>query len=668
MLIWIKDQLAGLLDKLKGYLKKPKNRRLAAALVLLFFYLAGLLAQFNNNRYQWTPGKELHLPSVNPLKGFAMLFTPFGAQAIAGLFFFTVIGVLLFFLFKEDRTGMKYDKKRNFWYSEKGVYGTAGWMEDKDIRENFVLTPLADAGNVKEVIYGVKDGMVLSRKPDSMLSQHVAVLGSTGTMKSRTFARGKLISCALKGESVCCVDPKGELASDTKVYFEEKGFRVKILNLVDPLNSDRFDGLEGVMENPIFVTNIVEAVIANTGGPSSDHFFDAAEGNLLSALIFLQIERGTGEYPTIKGAYWTLLETQSIDELSDIFDGLSPGSRGLMAYNLFRKASSNVQGNVIIGLGARLSALQNEEIADLMCFPDMDMLSLGKEKTAYFLVLSDQDNTMRFVSAMFFSLLFMRLVQFADSQPDRCLPVPVNLVLDELCSVVGTIHSFPIKLSNVRSRAINICYFIQGIGQLQNRYPENMWSEVLSAADTMLFLGCNDPITSEYISELSGEVTIYADTVMKQRSIFLPSILQPNYRHSEGAGRRNLVTKDEARRMEHDEMIVIVRGEQILELEKFDYTRNPESRKFKPVQIKGMDMDKRTVPAEKTKEEKPRDSTPQYNDTGRADSYAPPSRRKAPRKEVVRNVNEYQQLRIDDVMIGPESVKDATKLADKPNI
>jgi type IV secretion system protein VirD4 len=143
-------------------------------------------------------------------------------------------------------------------------------------------------------------------------------------------------------------------------------------------------------------------------------------------------------------------------------------------------------------------------------------------------------------------------------------------------------------MSNVRSRAIHISFFFQALGQLQNRYPDNMWSEVLGSADTTLVMGCNDPISAEYVSERSGEVTIYADTVMKQQNIFMPSMLQPNYRHSEGAGRRKLLTPDEVLRMEPKNMLIMLRGQQILEIEKFDYTRNPESKKFKPVSIRGL--------------------------------------------------------------------------------
>jgi len=641
----------------KERLKEPKYRRLAILLGLLFFYLAGLLAQFFNNRHSWTPGRELHLPSLNPFRGLAMLFTPFGAQAMIGLFLFTLMGVLLYFAFKEDRTGMKYDKKRNFWYSEKGVYGTAGWMSDKDILQNFDLTPEAEAGNVKEMIYGIKDGMVLSRKPDSFLTEHTTVMGSSGSLKSRAYARGKIISCARKGESIICSDPKGELASDTKVYLEENGYTVKILNLVDPENSSRFDGLEGASEASVFVANIVESVISNSGGPKGDHFFDAAEGNLLTALIFLQMEGGIGEYPTIKGAYWTLLQTRSIEELNDIFDELPPGSRGLLSYNLFRKASSNVQGNVIIGLGTRLAVLQNEEIANLMSYPDMDLTAPGKEKTAYFLILSDQDNTMRFVSAMFFSLMFLRLVRHADSLPDRRLPVKVNLLLDEFCSIVGSIHSFNIKLSNVRSRGINISILFQNLGQLQNRYPDNMWSEILGNTDYILILGVNDPITAEYVSERSGEVTIYADTVMKQRNIFLPSMLQPNFRHSEGTGRRKLLTPDEVQRMPSEKMLLMIRGQQILEIDKFDYTRNPESGKFKPVQIRGL-KEVPQCPAEPVCSIRKNDSIPMEQ----MKTQTPPTAVNPNGKGVVRNVNKQAPVP-DDSYTGP-----TIKQIDKPGI
>ena len=140
-------------DKARKWLKEPKNRALPVALIALFFYLSGLLAQFLNNRCRWYPGEDLLLPSLNPLKGLAMLFTPFGAQAMGGLFCFLLIAALLVWLNREDRSGMVYDKARNFWYSDKGVYGTAGWMNDQELRACFDVTPEEQAGEVTAVSY-----------------------------------------------------------------------------------------------------------------------------------------------------------------------------------------------------------------------------------------------------------------------------------------------------------------------------------------------------------------------------------------------------------------------------------------------------------------------------------------------------------------------------------
>ena len=672
----IREQILAQLEKGKEWIREPKHRWLILCFFFLFFYLAGLLAQFLNIRSRWVPGNELRLPSINPFKCLVMLFTPFGLQAIVGLFLFLVVVLLFIWMNREERPKMRYDKERNFWYSDKGVYGTAGWMSDKELRACFDVTPEEEAGNLEEIIYGYKDGMVVSRKADSMLGPHIAVMGSSGSMKSRTISRAMIISTAKKGNSLVVSDPKGELAADTMEYLKGYGYEVKILNVVDPYNSHRFDGLEGARENPLFVSNIVQAVIDNTGGGIGDPIYDAAEGDLLSALIFLQFERDDIDYPSLKGAYQVLLDTGDADDLDAYFDALQPPSRALMAYNLFRKASDNMRGNICLGLGVRLSVLQNEEIADLMCGNDMDLEMLGKKKTAYFLILSDQDTTTRFVAATFFSLLFLRLVRYADMEcPDRKLPVTVTLLLDEFCSIVGSINGFPQKLSNVRSRGIQVCIVFQQLGQLMNRFPDNLWSEILGNTDTIICLGCSaDPVTAEYISKRSGEVTIYADTVMKQRNIFIPSALQPSYRHSEGAGRRMLLTPDEVMRLPANKMLVMVKGEQMLELEKFDYTRNPESKKFKPTPIRGLSIVPqplsvdpeeglealKSVPSSDSKEKKDEkepaasESAPTASLEGSPMAKKPAGRRK--RKGVVPTNSDEYQLRIDDFVQYPSPV------------
>ena len=103
MLEQIKERAQELVEETRKWLKQPKNKFLILGLLLAFFYAAGLLAQFMNNRFGWTPGRELRLPSLNPLKCLAMLFTPYGAKAIATLFSFLLIAMLFYWMNREDR-------------------------------------------------------------------------------------------------------------------------------------------------------------------------------------------------------------------------------------------------------------------------------------------------------------------------------------------------------------------------------------------------------------------------------------------------------------------------------------------------------------------------------------------------------------------------------------
>ena len=49
------------------------------------------------------------------------------------------------------------------------------------------------------------------------------------------------------------------------------------------------------------------------------------------------------------------------------------------------------------------------------------------------------------------------------------------------------------------------------------------------------------------------------------------------YRQTQGQGRRRLLTPDEVLRLPNDELLVVIRGHNVLRLKKLDYTRLPMS-------------------------------------------------------------------------------------------
>ncbi len=58
----------------------------------------------------------------------------------------------------------------------------------------------------------------------------------------------------------------------------------------------------------------------------------------------------------------------------------------------------------MIGLGSRLNVFQNKLADSITKYNEIDLEEPGKRKCAYFCIISDQDDTYRFLSSMFFSL------------------------------------------------------------------------------------------------------------------------------------------------------------------------------------------------------------------------------------------------------------------------
>ena len=69
----------------------------------------------------------------------------------------------------------------------------------------------------------------------------------------------------------------------------------------------------------------------------------------------------------------------------------------------------------MIGLGSRLNVFQNKLADSITKYNEIDLEEPGKRKCAYFCIISDQDDTYRFLSSMFFSLLFIKLFDLPEN-------------------------------------------------------------------------------------------------------------------------------------------------------------------------------------------------------------------------------------------------------------
>ncbi len=235
------------------------------------------------------------------------------------------------------------------------------------------------------------------------------------------------------------------------------------------------------------------------------------------------------------------------------------------------------QKNLKVNIKVR--KIQTEVIRKITAVDDIDLTLPATKPCAYYCIMSDQHTTLNFISTLFFTFLFMDLVEFADMHGGQC-PVPVNFLLDEFPNI-GSIPDFEKKIATVRSRAINISIIFQGITQLQERYPK-VWSSILGNCDTHLFLGCNEEDTAKFISNRSGETTVEVGTVQHEK---LESIFTIGRRHSSGDGKRKIFNPDEIMKFPLDEELIILRGKDVMRAYKYDFSLHPEANKFHDISI-----------------------------------------------------------------------------------
>ena len=559
---------------------------------LALLYAGGLFSQVMTNYATWmdSGGMMGHAvmdpPKFNP---FICWLKAFSWNGLIGMSLLSAgIGGLWIYYRLQDRFSPRIDDPRGFSISKTGTYGTAGWMNEADMKQVFELT---NANKAQGNILGEYKGTLVCLPKDTKLNRHTAVFGASGTMKSRAVIRNMIFQAIRRRESVLVSDPKSELYNDTSELFRKNGYEMKVFNLVDPMHSDTWNCMADMGNDTLMAQVLTNVIIGNTSQGKGDHFWDNGETNLLKAMVLL-VGLDQSRRPEQKNLaeVYRLLVGSTEKDLFRMFDRIPADHAAKAPFNLFAQASDTVRSGILLGLGTRLQVLQNKAVSRLISGNDIDLTAPGSRKCAYFIILSDQETSMAFLSSLFFSFLFIKLTRFADNSPGGHCPIPVNLILDEFNNI-GRIggapdgSDFARSLSVIRSRDIRVMLAVQSLGQLQNRYPNNLWAEIIGNCDIQLMLGCTDDVTANYFSARSGELSIQVESTMTTRQTIAVAQMIPQYRETQGHGKRKLLTPDEVLRLPHTQMLVIIRGQNILKLDKFDYTRHPMSSELVPVSI-----------------------------------------------------------------------------------
>lgn len=300
----------------------------------------------------------------------------------------------------------------------------------------------------------------------------------------------------------------------------------------------------------------------------AENFYGKEEGNK-------KLQSWEDDAPTcnISDIYNALLHND-LNSWEDNFKNVPLNHPAASAWAVFKGMGERVQPNIVGGLNTRLQLFMTYKVRRVISNDDIRLANIGAEKTALFLIISDDNASMQLLSSLLLSFLFKDLKEAFDAVGGEGR-IPVNVVADELANT-GVWPNFEKTIATARSRKIAVSLILQSLPQLTQLYGGENAETIIGCCNTMLVLGCNDKYTAEYISDKSGIVTIRAKSVSDSRAstIGLRGAMQ-GYSLSEGDGKRNLMNPDEVQHLGKEEILIMTNGQNLLKAKRFGFIHHP---------------------------------------------------------------------------------------------
>lgn len=383
------------------------------------------------------------------------------------------------------------------------------------------------------------------------------MLDGSGAGKSASYSKPNAYQ---KLGSYVFTDPKGELYDDTAGYLERNGYKIKVLNLVNPKNSDGYNPLAHI-KSDLDVDVIASTIIKGQekgGGPSDPFWNDTAEMLLKSLIYYLIATRPSEEQNLASCAEMVraaAAENNGGNLLKDMMSVLPIDHPARMYYKNVEVASDKTFSSILVSLQAKLGKFDSKDIAEVTSTDTIDFEEIGNTKTSVYVISSDTHTAYDFLLTIFFAQMIQQLYDEADKQPGGKLKVPTFFILDEFANI-GQIPDFDKKISTSRSRKISFSVILQNLDQLEAIY-DKAYETIMGNCDTHLFLGSNSTKTVEYFSKALGEKTISRESISKSKD---KDGHKSGTSDSEQIMARALMTPDELRRMSMDYCIIFEKG------------------------------------------------------------------------------------------------------------
>ena len=430
------------------------------------------------------------------------------------LFFVLALGAIImlvssYFFDREKGFGVVNEKKQSGGYSK--------WAKVEDVK----TAPGVKEINESDRYYDAGGVPLYSEKGKIWVDDgesHSLIIGSTGSGKTYCIVNPTVHILAKHGESMVITDPKGEIYEKNAEFLRSRGYKIILLNFRNPQKGNMWNPLSlpyKLYKNGNFdkCNELLRDLAINilhdekTDDPfwqntSADYFVALAQGlfqdaeekdiNISSIINMLTV--GEEKYGASNYA-------KEYFKMKDSHNPAYINAAGTI------DAPNDTKGSIISVFRQKINIFaMAENLSEMLSKSDFDMMDIGREKTAVFLIIQDEKKTYHALTTIFVKQCYESLIDVAQESGGK-LKVRTNFMLDEFANM-PELKDITTMITAARSRQIRFNLIIQNFAQLNQVYGKENAETIKGNCTNMIYLLSSELNALEEISKLCGDVKV----------------------------------------------------------------------------------------------------------------------------------------------------------------
>lgn len=316
-------------------------------------------------------------------------------------------------------------QKQKAHYNVDTVQGDSEWMGTMDDYNKKFTDPIGKTSNAGPTNIILSQDMFLTMNNEATRRNlNVFIVGGSGSGKSFNFVGPNIMNA---NASFVVTDPSGGLYKQYGHFLEYMGYNVKCFNMDHMDRGNHYNPFMYIYDDQD-IEILVNTLIKNTTPPDQkggDPFWEKSETALLVALIAYLFHYTNKDCQNFSNVM-RLMRAAEVDEndasaksvLDKMFDTIEeqdPESFAVKQYKTFKMGAGKTLKGILISCAVRLQAFDLVPVANLTNTDDIDLDSIGDEKTALFVIIPTGDNTFQFLASMMYSQLFRQMYRYSEN-------------------------------------------------------------------------------------------------------------------------------------------------------------------------------------------------------------------------------------------------------------